>query len=243
MSEKKENFSLNITALFGILISVSYAFGYLYDQGYLNVYGLSPEYFTRTTADYIFKFFYVFLLAVVGIFKISFENIGYLLLCAVVAMLFFLLLQNKNKENRLPNKLVKIIEKIKLNNRVFNAVKSLVFLIYFIFTGVLGMYLILSLTIILWSPLMVGKKDAMKEMNTFSGCTLGELKPYSCVYVYREKAMMLSGSLIAKSDKNIAIWNGNKAVVYPLDNEIIIIEKAMKKKQKITNNLDTGDTE
>jgi len=242
MSEKtetnKQKVPITITTiatLLGILVSVFYAFGYIYDQGYLSQYGLSTEYFTRSHSDYIFKFFYIILLLVTGTFSFSAENILYILLFVlVIAITYFLYLQNSKKDRRIPGKLKEVINIIKANDTLFNAIKSSILFTFIVSAGFFVMYFILSWLIILWSPLRIGQNDAQKEIDRFTECTEGKVNSYPCAYIYREKTLVLSGALIAKSDKYVAIWNGKKAVVYPLKNEVIVIEKARKSTKEKT---------
>ena len=243
MTDKSENKNQResidlkkVAALLGILIPIFYAFGYLYDLGYLSEYGLSSEYFTRSHQDYLFKFYYVILSSISGLFSLGSENVFFILFLIFFGMTLVLFFQEESKtKKKLPNFIKNKIEKIKLNNSIFNFIKSLIIVTTNFFLGTFILYALAILVLIFTLPMLKGQKDARTEMLNHVECIEGSPHQQNCTYVYRNKEKILSGLLIARSDKYIAIWNGKKSIVYPIKDEIIVIEKAKKKNKKPDN--------
>ncbi len=69
-----------------------------------------------------------------------------------------------------------------------------------------------------------GKNLALNNKNEFNSCKLEFMKKDDeCIYLIKEKEVILSGMLIAKSATHIAVWDGKTTIIKPLRNNTLEI--------------------
>jgi len=226
-AEDKFKKYLTVTVLvITIIAPLLYASGYLFDKGYLETFGITGEYFSHNAHEYFFKFFHIFIEIFTGAFLGSFKYfwyfVGYIFLLAII-----IFLSNTGAKDLWVQKIEASKEKLKQNKTFFNFIFSSAIFLFFLSMGFVFLFLLASFYTVVVSPFEMGKEYAQENINTYKNCKVPDT---TCTVIYKGKKRVLSGLFIAKSDKYIAIWDGQKSVIYPLNGEIIVIKKSKSQK-------------
>jgi hypothetical protein len=225
MEKKKEKgaFMLGaLTTLVSLLAPGIYLLGYFYEYGFLSGFGVSTEYFPRSTEYYFVSAFNCFLDFTIRVFKNT-TNV-YLTICGVALVVVLISIVIVFFEKR-RHKTDEIVDKIK-QWRYFDYVS------YPLRTGFIGFavpYLLFFICgLVLLVPLsayIAGEQSAKKAISEYKNCKLDEMSnTEKCTLIYDGKnKLKIKGLLVAKNDKYAAIYNGDETVIFPTDGYIINI--------------------
>ena len=227
-NEKLFDYSLtNIAAILSILTPILYAFGYMYEQGYLNQYGLSSDYVSTGFQDYLFLLFWVFAKTFLGLFNISSTYLWWFAGYFLLVPLTIFVVTNKRVKRLIRKCVINTKKKVKNNEIAFVSVASLYTYYLIIKFGGIGLFLLSALLIMGVAPYQLGQESAQKAIDKFVACDIKNTsRKNQCTYLYKDKKEILSGALIFKSGSQIGIWNGKETIIYPLNDEVIVIQKA-----------------
>ncbi|CAM5223045.1 hypothetical protein [Alishewanella longhuensis] len=213
----------NVISLLTFIIPLMYLCGYLYHAGYLDQYGINNDYFDLSFEAYLIKFFLFFIHAFSEMLRITKDAS---MAFAVVAFVFLysVLLYGMHVMRRQ-------VESWKRRLRVkYNSKKHLGWIaIPTLFTAaVVGAPLALigvsTIAIVgILSSYSVGSDRAGKEVSSFIMCNLPESR---CTKVLSDTRLVAEGRVITVSNKNLALFDGQKVII--LENDNLRVETGIK---------------
>lgn len=225
MDTKKEKGSFMLgalTTLVSLLAPGIYLLGYFYEYGFLSGFGVSTEYFPRSTEYYFVSAFNCFLDFTIRVFKnttnVLLTIIGVVLLVVFISLIVVFIEKQRHKRDE-------IVSKIK-QWRFFDYVS------YPLRTGFIGFavqYLLFFIIgLVLLVPLLAytaGEQSAKKVISEYKKCNLDKMpNTEKCTLIYDARnRLKVKGLLVAKNDKYAAIYDGDKTVIYPTEGCIINI--------------------
>jgi len=207
----------SIVTLATLSVPLLYIIGYFFEYGRFSKFGIEPQYFPRTTQEYLisaYEFFIDFSIKILG--YVSNFNGWYLLLLPVIYMVFIVFLI-RNKDEIKP-KVSNGWEKLR-KNRVFQylglPVIGTIYGFGYVFSILIYIFIVPSvLAVLVYAS---GKSYSANQINKFESCELAALtRDKQCVFVVEQGVDTVSGLLVAKSKDYIALWDGSKTIVYPV---------------------------
>lgn len=216
-----QNIFALVTVMTTILLPLLYLFGYAYELGYLEGYGISNELFPRSIPEYLTSSLLFFLIT----FSFTAKYSIYILTSIVAIFVVYAILHLAIHKNSYT-----IIEKIKalfsphkplllcismfikeLNlNILARPAKFTAWIFLTLYCLLVIMLIVSCLTI---APLFVGKKIAADEIKKFRKC-IPEKLAGECISLTEFGNVIASGKLVASSDKYIALYNEGKTIIY-----------------------------
>lgn len=200
-----------------VMIAILYLIGFSYDQGYVDSYGVSTEFFPRTTQEYLIRSFYVLSYLVNECISKFHLTLNPTIISAALAFIILFMVI------ALPYP--KWIFKIENNTKKFTSSKTgKLVLIPFI-----GACITLSIPTIFVStllilitpslaPFCIGKNLAQKEISDFKKCNINSHIDIerTCISVIENDKIITQGILVAKSQTHVAIYDGKSTKIYPM---------------------------
>lgn len=214
---------VKLVAFVTVAVPILYLVGYFYHIAYLYEFGLSSDFYSLDTQEYLSLFFVVFSLSAISVFSWLQAHVHFIVMAVVVyyllmvGVVFFV-----RNESHLMEKSGGIKAVIK-NSWWYQYLVLPIVPTGAIFYMVLYIFVfVLSAALIPFYGYSQGKELANERLNDFKGCDLTVLsQEQKCTFVLDEGSEILKGLRVAKSDTSIAIWNGEKTIVYPLNDEVI----------------------
>ncbi len=218
---KRQVFLTFALSIMTLSIPGLYLVGFFYDLGYMEVFNVSNDLFKKSVHGYLVNAFYVFMILTNQILDFannSFFKVWVVLLGLLFAVLGFLDVFIKRHQKNLEQKIYKISQ---YKYYEYFAVSG-----YFGFLGIIILYLvIITLCVLAIIPIgayYAGENEARKAIKSYGECNINKLKPdEKCTFVYKNEKLQVKGLRIASSETHLAIFDGNKSIVYPIGNSII----------------------
>ncbi len=217
----KTKFKFSQTSILTIVTAVIFLTGYLYDQGHLETYRLTDQYFPRYFQFYLVKTFYVLMFLLKNLFErlsetpLIFTSVSSVL---AISILVILILQRSEKVKMARQSILNKGDSLKKHKYFdFWFFPILVFLFGSI-APYLAIIIIAALCTPLWGGYFLGQNHGKEEMKLYKdkGCDI-KISPegYNCVFLLDKKETIIhSGMFIAKSTTDIALWDGTNSRVY-----------------------------
>lgn len=216
-----------ILSMITILVPILYLIGYSYHLGKLETFGAEIEFYPKPIQDYFISAFFIFLHSGNELIKLVSGNKIFIFVFIVGTLFIFIcasIVWDKNRE-KIAQLDVKAENFRETNHSEF--LKQPVFFILFSLLSLLLFLLVLLIGMVLfYGSYKVGGNYAKNHLENFVAC---EDIDNSCTFIYEGKEKQLEGIFVAKSDKYIAIWNGEETIDYPLNSTTIIKRKVSKK--------------
>ncbi len=228
----KPTFTINKAISIATLsVPALYATGYFYELGRFSKYGLDNQFFPRSIQEYLIQAYYFFIYFTSEIIILVF-NLKFLfaILAIAVVVLFGCVVVLKHQKKFKP-KFKEHSEKIQ-NNSIFHYFGlPIIGSLLGVTTAISFFYIFILPSILAALVYVFGGSIANKEIDKFEGCELEVLDSKNkCVFIKKNNKAVLEGLLIAKSPSHIALWDGSKTTVYPLDKELVEIRFGEKAK-------------
>lgn len=235
-----------IIPILSVLIPATlYVIGFSYHSGKLNRFGINNEFFQRSAEYYFLQGYFISSNAV-----FSLINYGKLVLFITVAIWFsyFYVTGFQRIGDHLRTKKEKRKEKkknnIKHENKKETTITTIVLdtlddsLVYLIKGGcaaILTFLFILSYYVVFGAASsQQGVSSAEKVQKEFSGCDQKVKQAYDCIFLFDKKGLLKDkGYFIASNGENIAIWTGEKAKRYSLNDYEVEFLSAAKKSTEV----------
>ncbi|MGH1439099.1 MAG: hypothetical protein ACRBBR_03215 [Cellvibrionaceae bacterium] len=214
----------SIVTLVTLSVPLLYIIGYFFEYGRFIKFGVEPQYFPRTTQEYLISAYEFFIdLSIKILDYISNFNGWYLLFLPFIFMVLIVFLIRN--EGKIKPKVVDSVESIR-KNRVFQylglPIIGTVYGFGYVFSILTYVFVVPSIIAI--SVYVSGKSYSANQINKFEGCEMATLtRDKQCVFVVEEGVDVLSGLLVAKSKDYIALWDGSKTIVYPITGKVLEI--------------------
>ncbi len=208
-----------------------YATGYFYELGRFSKYGLDNQFFPRSIQEYLIQAYYFFIYFTSEIITHLFNLKSLLTILAVVVVVLFGCVVVLKHQKKFKPKIKEHSEKIQ-NNSIFHYFGlPIIGSLLGVTTAISFFYIFLLPSILAALVYVFGGSIANKEIGKFEGCNLEALSSKSkCIFIKKNDKAVSEGLLIAKSASHIALWDGSKTTVYPLDKELIEIRFGQLKK-------------
>lgn len=207
-----------------------YIFGYAYDQGHLQAYGISNEFFARSPQEYLVLSFFACLAVVIWLLEFFTNNplplIIFALIIGGITLVSVFAYKHRIAE-RLHGKSVSI-QKHRLFDYIFFPFisASLAIVAPFMLTAAISMILLVPAI-----AFFNGKNIAEKEILNTKACTYSNAPTEECVFLLENGKPIASGRLVARSPSHIALFNQGKATIYPVkDQHVEVIPPSKKPK-------------
>ncbi|MGZ5006873.1 MAG: hypothetical protein ACXWFI_03320 [Methylobacter sp.] len=232
MTEEKNSpkWSSVTAAVISLSIPFLYIFGYAYNQGYLQAYGVSNEFFARSLQEYLVFSFFACLSVFTSILEFFPNNIGLLSIFAtIVGVIAFVgVAADKHCLNdRLQSKSARIKEHRLFDYIFFSLVPAGL--------AICAPYLLsVAIVLILLTPATAykaGKRIAEQEITNAKTCIYSAPKE-ECVSLLEKGNPVASGKLVARSASHIALFNQGKTSIYPIKDQIVEVVVPTAKKPK-----------
>ena len=216
--------SKQLGLLFSVLIiPLLYAIGYSYDLGYLNQYNIDIQMFHSSIDHYFIIAFYAFSNVVISIFP-YFNKWDIMLLCAVFAVIFYLILWSIqfNAEGKIISWQNNFIRGTN-SKFLFISISISTLFIALLFVFFICIFLLISLPVMSYKE---GKNDAKQEITNYRSCEEINTKLKGCVFITQEGKPIAKGRLVTSSEKYVAVFDGTQTRVIPIESkEINIVVK------------------
>jgi len=213
-------------------VPIFYLIGYLFDAGYLSVYGLNTEHFPRDAQYYyinaVIAYFSTVMLLIENWDGIIAGILFYAVIYAFLGLAIVILVRWFKKINKQKlNKNIKAARNWK--NLDFIVIPFMTFGVFaipaliFIFTTIFIAFLILA-------PYQIGVKEAQKDIGNYQGCTLVKSSNNEvCTFIYNKDAKKgdlpeAKGIFVARSLTHIALYEGTTSIYPVKDKKITVIK-------------------
>lgn len=220
---EKGSFMLGaLTTLVSLLAPAIYLLGYFYEYGFLSGFGVSTEYFPRSTEYYFVSAFNFFLDLTIRVFKNTKNVLLTIVIVAFGLALMSLIVVFIEKQRHKTDVIVGKIKQWRYFDYISNFLRSgfIGFAVPYLLFFICGLVLLVPLT-----AFQAGEQSAKKAISEYKNCNLDEMpSSEKCTLIYDGRnRLRIKGYLVAKNDKYAAIYDGDKTVIYPTDGYIINI--------------------
>jgi hypothetical protein len=218
-----------VISLMSLSIPFLYLIGYFYDLGYMEGFNVSNEFFIKSIDGYLVNAFYAFMFLTLQLIDFSNDNRAYFIFVGVIfAFLGWLYVYSEHHQKE-TEKYHRKISKIKYFEYWATS-------LFFGFLGFIIPYLIiLIMAVLVLIPLGAyfgGVNQAQKIIESYGECDINSLKPdEKCTLIFEDGDLKLKGFLIASSKTHMAIYNGKKSIIYPINDSVIDFYKGRKKEK------------
>jgi|GEM_PF-5818702 len=205
-----------------------YIFGYAYDQGYLQAYGISNEFFARSLQEYlVFSFFACINIATGALELFTNNTLSFIVFALIVGgiALASVITYKHRIDDRLHSKSVSIKEH-RWFDYIFFPVISASFAIVIPFMAITAISTILLVPAIAYFK---GKNMAEKEILIAKTCSYSSSQTEECVSLLENGKPIASGKLVARSSTHIALFNQGKTSIYPVKDQLVEVTPPSKK--------------
>lgn len=225
MAEEKEiprwiTYAASITTL---AIPLLYIFGYAFDQGYLNAYDISSEFFPRSIQEYLTLAF-MGVVHIAGITLKFFNDhiLAFVFIAIILGTLSLIVVVIKEKKwgQLLKSKLKKISNEKHFDYFLIPAITfSVVLSITYI--------IVASLALIVLIPgafYFTGANVAKKNIENSTPCICSDkTSMLGCITLFDNDEQIAIGRLVARSNTHIALYNESKVSIYAIEKQRVEI--------------------
>ena len=222
MSDEKT--SLKVIGVAASLATLSvpflYIFGYAYDQGYLQGYGISNEFFARSIQEYLVLSFYALLRIAFTIvdFATKYQGLFFAIGALVFIMGLAIVFASRHHIGDRFNALAASSKMHRLFDYIFIPLMSA------LLAASAPYVVIMSIAAVLLIPSMAyfkGKDVAKDEIQKARVCSYGPILDGDCVYLVEKKKVVASGSFVARSSTHLALFNNGRTSILPVREQIV----------------------
>jgi hypothetical protein len=210
-----------VTIMTTVLLPLLYLFGYAYELGYLDGYGISNQLFPRSIPEYLTScllFFFITFSLTAKYLVISFYLI--VVVFVIYAILHLAIDRNSDFIFKICKPLFFKLKQILLwffssiNHLNLNVLaRPAKFTAWILLTLYCLLSIMLVASILTIIPLQIGKKVAVEEIKKAQRCEKDQITN-GCISLSEYGNIVASGKLVASSDKYIALYNDGKTIIY-----------------------------